>query len=213
MRRALPLVLPLLLAACGGLGVGSDSPPSPNQLRAAATARFAQLLQAGTPALQVGVEKDQSSTIALREVSRDGVDSYVSTDGISLKLRRGFLVGTAGFGGDMSGSNVEDSIGAVLVRRGGVTERFHTFLNGENEAVTRSYVCIVANRGPRQIQVGTRDSQLRSIATILIEEDCKSLDQSFTNLYWLGGRGGQIVQSRQWAGEQTGPLVMRVVIE
>ncbi|QDC09115.1 YjbF family lipoprotein [Oceanicola sp. D3] len=213
MKPSLALLSTLVLAACGGLGVGSDSPPSPNQLRTASTARFAQLLEAGTPAIQVAVEKDESSTIVLREVSRNGVESYVSTDGVSLKLRRGFLVGTAGFGGDMTGSNVDDSMAAVFGRRAGVTERFHTFLNGENEAVTRGYVCVVSSRGARQIQVGTRDSQLRSVDTTLFEEACKSLDQDYTNLYWLAAGSGRMVQSRQWAGDFTGPLVMRVVME
>ena len=92
------------VAGCGGYGVGSEGPPTPAQARAQATARFAGLLNAGAPALQVALERDETSTIALREVSRGGVDSFVSSDGVALKLRRGMLVGTAGLGADMMGS-------------------------------------------------------------------------------------------------------------
>ncbi|MBY6046487.1 YjbF family lipoprotein [Vannielia litorea] len=213
VRWLLPLASCVTLAACGGLGVGSEGPPTPNQTRAQATARYAQLLRSGTPALQIAVEKDQTATIALREVIRDGVESFVSSDGVVLKTRRGLLVGTAGLGADMAGSDVSQSLALVARRSSGTAERFHTFLNGENEAVTRSYVCVVALRGRRSIQVGTRAGALTQVATTLVEEDCRSLDQSFTNLYWLSAGSGEVLQSRQWAGDLTGPLVMRRVIE
>ena len=213
IRTVVLLCLALALAACSGLGMGSKGPPSPVETRLAATARFAQLLQAGRPAIQVAIEEEETDTVALREVSRGGVDTFVTTDGVALSLRGGFLVGTAGLGGDMTGSSITESIALVTSRRSGTAQRFHTFLNGENQAVTRAYVCVVASRGGRSVSLGTRAGQLVEVDTVLIEERCKSLDQEFTNLYWLRQGTGGILQSRQWAGEFTGPLVTRVVLD
>ncbi|MCO6382907.1 YjbF family lipoprotein [Oceanicola sp. 502str15] len=213
LRRLALVPLCLSLAACGGLGVGSDEIPSPRNNRAKASERFTQMVQSGRPLMQVTVQRKELAGFAVREVQRDGVDTYMSADGIALKLRDGFLVGTAGFGGDMLGSNVSDSMALILRRRGGTAERFHTFLNGENQAVTRTYLCVVSRRDPRNIDVATRAGTYRSVATALMKEDCKSLDQSFSNLYWISFATGRVVQSRQWAGDFTGPLVMQQVIE
>ncbi|SIO02889.1 YjbF family lipoprotein [Vannielia litorea] len=206
------------LACCGLLGcasgsVGGVGAPQPRDVRSKAQGRYAQLLQAGAPALQVAVEKTDATTIVLREVSRGGVDTYLSSDGIALKLRRGVLVGTAGLGGDMSGSDVSDTLALLGAGQTGTVKRFHTFLNGENKAITRTYLCLLGERGPRSIQVGTRSGALRTVATTLVAEECRSLDQSFENLYWVARPSGQVVQSRQWAGDFAGMVVMRVVVE
>ena len=56
-----------------------------------------------------------------------------------------------------------------------------------------------------------RRSRLRigTVPTRVVTEDCKSLDQSFRNTYWVSVKSGAIVQARQWAGDEVGYLMTK----
>ena len=142
---------------------------------------------------------------AARETVRDGVTTWRSPDGITLATQDGFLIATRGLGGDMLGSDIRDAMAVVLGGGSGRVTRFHTFLDGENNAVRRAYVCDIRQSGPSEVQLNQQ-----AVPTRLITEDCASQDQQFVNLYWQDRRG-QIIQSQQWAGEFTGGLTFRIV--
>ena len=90
----------------------------------------------------------------------------------------------------------------------GRSDRFHTYLNGNDEAVTRTYRCDI--RKTREITIPVVGGE---VATFLFRESCNSLDQEFENLYWVDPRSRQIVQSRQWAGPLVAAISTRVVLE
>jgi hypothetical protein len=56
----------------------------------------------------------------------------------------------------------------------GTAHRFHTYLNGNNETATRTYICQIENRGPRTATIGGIATDTR-----LMAEECQSLDQQF----------------------------------
>jgi len=170
--------------------------------------RFIALAKAGdkVPALQVALlEGDRSSTVLL-ESRRDGFDTWLTPDGATLIMRQGMLVGTRGFGAGMMASDVDQPLAMVLNGREGFSDRFHSFLDGNDEITTRTYRCKIESRGAREVSIGGRPTQTR-----LMAEDCKSRDQAFLNLFWVSRSGNRIVQSRQWAGDFLGIVTTRVV--
>ncbi|MDF1871131.1 YjbF family lipoprotein [Vannielia sp.] len=214
MRRAtLGLVAAacLLITGCATGGrLGTTSAPTPVQEQRQAAAEFARLVESGAPAKQVAVLEGGNPTIAVLKTRRAGAETYVTPDGVTLRMRDGLLTGTAGLGNDIQNSDLAQVSALLRSRNGGVAERFQTFLTGEYRAVTRTYLCTISPQGPAEIDLATRDGQLRKVKTRLMQEDCRSLDQTFRNFYWL--RGDRIVQSRQWAGAVSGMLVLRDLV-
>ncbi len=185
------LALILALAACDA------APPDP-AVQAA--------LQAGAPALLISVEtREDALAPFVARTTREGSTTWQSVDSVSVTTRDGLLQATRGLGADMLASDTTQSAKRLRANQPGTAERFHTFLNGEDQAITRVYVCEITRRGPRQIDVGRGPEPAR-----LMAEDCASLTESFTNLYWIAP-GGSLLQSRQWAGAFTGPLAIRQI--
>lgn len=171
------------------------------------SAEFEALSQSGAPALIVAVEDREQTAVFLRRVRRDGVENWISADEVSLDFRSGFLVGSRGLGGDLMTADVAQSRALVLSGRAGTAKRFHSYLGGEDQVEIRTYVCEIASRGARDVDLGKR-----VVATRLMQERCQGADQSFQNLYWVDPGRGEIVQSRQWAGAEIGPLASRQVL-
>lgn len=196
----------LFLSACSGLpdvvvdnvvGQSTQAPP---------VGRYAQLAQNPTvPVLQLGVETAGTAGIVLRDVSRNGYESWLSQDGATFATQSGLLIATRGLGGDLMSSDIAAVSDLIKSRQPGRATRFHSFLNGNNRTVMRSYVCDVSSRGARDLELNTG-----VFATTLLAEDCRSVDQQFTNLYWVD-QAGQVLQSRQWAGPMIGPIALRTV--
>lgn len=208
MRIAALTGLLMLLAACGTEADHRQYLPGPmlTGQPAIPSERFAALQLAGAPILQVGIEQVGTASVALLEASRDGVESYLSPDDVAIILGAGMLRGTRGLPADMLASDITASLRHVLSRQPGTVERFHTFLDGENRAVTQSYHCTIEVVGDRDIVIGDDN-----LATVLVTEDCGNADQSFTNVYWVDVDAGRIVQSRQWSGAFNGMIAMRDV--
>lgn len=187
------------LASCAQLpvpGLPGSRAPVPQVLAAA---------QAGAPIMQVIVNDREQSSLVVRETRRDGVETWLAPDGISLSLQDGFLLTTRGLGGDVLGSDVAESRALVLALRPGRATRLHSFLDGDNQVQRRAYICDITRQADAEIALTEG-----MVATRVMVEDCSSADQQFLNLYWLD-RQGQIVQSRQWAGDFAGPLTFRIV--
>jgi len=165
------------------------------------------LLEAGAPALIVAVEDRKATGLFALETRRRGIATWLSSDGLTLSTSSGFVVATRGFGGDLLASDATQSEALILTGRAGVAKRFYTFLNGNDEAVTRSFVCDISSRGARRVDLGKREPVTR-----LMQERCQSLDQSFQNLYWVDLSRREIAQSRQWVGEFSHALALRLVL-
>lgn len=191
-------ILPVLLTltACGVVG-GMTGP-----LVLEVSPTYAALALAGAPVLQVGVEAAGTATLARREGLRAGVATYVTPDGAAVILQDGMLRGTRGLGADLLASDIAAPRDLILSLREGTAARFHTFLDGENQAVTQRFVCAVAVQGAREIAIGAEP-----LGTVLVTEDCGD----FVNYYWVLPTAARVVQSRQWGGAFSGVIVMREV--
>ncbi|ARE40861.1 hypothetical protein RGUI_2720 [Rhodovulum sp. P5] len=206
-----PLALACALAAC------ASNPEQARNVRALKQAlardaatdfdpRFVTLIEAQAPMLQVGIiERQLSGTVLLER--RDGeVETWMTPDGANLILTGGMLTGTKGLGIGLLGADVSAPLALVRSGQAGVVDRFHTYLTGDDHAVTRSYKCIVENLGPKPVDLGDGP-----VSAVLMRETCRNLDQSFFNLYWVAQ--GKIVQSRQWSGEFQGAISTRLVVK
>ena len=210
MMRLLALLLVLLgLASCGTVArqdtaVGQALTGIIGQTEF--VPRFTALLQTDAPALQLGFVESGSGGALLLEYRDGPYDYWLSPDGAQIILQDGLLHGTRGFGAGLLASDLSQPLARVASLSGGPADRFHTFLDGNDQAETRTYRCLFEDRGGREIDLATGPVQTR-----LLAEDCRSLDQSFTNLYWVSVRGRQIIQSRQWAGPYLGAISTRIV--
>lgn len=164
--------------------------------------RFTALLEARKPALLVSFLNRNVTGGVLQERREGDTEIWRTPDGAGLTTQAGMLIATRGLGAGLMAADVTAPL--ALVRRGqaGTVERFHTYLGGDDRAVTRSYLCIVEPLGTRRIDLGRGP-----IETVHMREACRNLDQSFTNLYWVSQ--GRIVQSRQWTGAYQGVITTR----
>ncbi len=169
-------------------------------------ARAAALYRAGAPRMEVSFLGNGKQGLMVLEATRDGVETWRSADGATLILQRGMIRGTRGFGEGLMATDVSQSLSKVLRGGEGPANRFHSYLTGNDEIVTRSYRCTIRNRGMRSLDLGGR-----SVRTRLMSETCRNVDQEFENLYWVTGDGGRIVQSRQWIGDFLGSVATRFV--
>ncbi len=201
------LILSSFLLGCGTVDM-RDTLLGPLVVpeKAEYTPRFAALARAEAPALQVGfVERQEGGTLLLER--RDGAfDYWLTPEGAQIILQNGMLHGTRGFGEGLLASELSAPWAHIRGLKNGYSDRFHTYLDGNDRAVARTYRCLFT-RGE------TSDIALRSgpVQTVQMRENCRSLDQEFTNIYWVTPGARRIVQSRQWAGPYIGALSTRVV--
>lgn len=191
MRSAF-VTLAFLLAACAG--------PQTDLT-------FESRIEAGAEALLVSAENREDAIAPFAaETTRKASTTWRSGDGVSITTQDGLLQATRGLGADMLASDTSEIATRLRLNQPGTARRFHTFLTGEDKALTRAFLCDVSVRGPRSIDVGRGPEPAR-----LMAEDCASLTDTFTNLYWIAP-DGDLLQSRQWAGPFTGPLAIRKLV-
>lgn len=168
--------------------------------------RFIALLKAEAPALQVAfVDQERTGTVLLEDATGD-FHYWLSADGAQLILQSGMLHGTRGLGEGLLASDISEPLALIRGLRAGVSDRFHTYLDGNDRAVTRTYRCVIVDEGAQKIGLGTTQ-----VAVRLMRETCQSLDQNFINLYWVSPTQREIILSRQWAGPFIGAITMRIV--
>jgi hypothetical protein len=184
-----------LLTAC------SNAPAGPVGLKSLffggeQTQKFAALSAQGAPALAVALPGSRKNTNArfLRQgTSSDGVESWITGNDISLDIRRGMIVGSRGFGGDLMAADASETARLIAERRGGIVTRYHTEFGGDDIPKARAFKCRVTNKGP-----WTSKTPKGDIATVLMQEDCRGENVSFRNFFWVSPNSGTIIQSRQW---------------
>lgn len=167
-------------------------------------ARLSQLSMNGASQIYVGVEGRGGGGVMLLSATRNNIQTWISSEDLSISTQNGILVASRGLGGDILGSDVRESREMILRQGTGLAQRFHTFIDGENRAVTRSYICEIEPDGTQTITLNARQ-----VRTKLVSEKCGNPDQQFSNTYWLDATTGHIVQSRQWAGAYIGMLALQ----
>lgn len=169
--------------------------------------RFQPLIAAKDgPAIEVRIPAKDVRGGLLLESRQGNIESWLGTDGSALTFDRGVLHGTRGVGAGMLASDVSASATAILSGRGGEVERVHTFLNANNETVIRAYTCTVTNGGAETTRL-----DIGNVRTRLMREECRNLDQRFTNLYYVDPARGRIVKSSQWSGDFLGQMEITTV--
>lgn len=209
MKRLCTVLLTLLLLSCGeakdelDLLRGALQPDAPRfHPRASALASRRPI----PPRLEVGFPSRDLSGVMLLETERAGVQTWLTADGATITLRQGFLTSAKGFGSGLAASDVQQSAALVLAGRAGRAERFHSFLNGNDQIELHAYRCEVARLGAEEIF-------LRGVPVPVqrLEERCHGVAESFTNTYWIRQGTPAVVQSSQWTGGFLGNLFMKAV--
>lgn len=169
-------------------------------------ARFQAAARQNAPQLKLALLQFDAATLLVRESRRDGIDTWISADGATVLTQGGFIVALHGFGAGLLAAGVDQTRTMVTAGREGASERFATFLTGNDETVTRTFRCVIENRGQDNVQIGAS-----TVSARLMAEDCLSLDNTFQNLYWVTPADNRIVQSSQWTGDFIGYVATQVV--
>ncbi len=204
----------LIVMGLGVVACGTTQTPQVDSLLANFTGkpeeiapRYTVLMKTQAQALQIGFPDTRKGGGTLLLENRKGTFEYwLSPEGAQVILQDGMLHGLHGFGEGLLASELSEPLAHIRGMTPGVSDRFHTYLDGNDRAVTRSYRCIIENVGTEQIALA--DGQVQ---TVLMVERCRNLDQTFENFYWVAPARREIVLSRQWAGPFLGALSTRVV--
>ena len=167
--------------------------------------RFAQLFDRPRPVLDIEfVDLGVAGKLVL-EQQDGGYSRYLSADLGGIVLQNGILHSMFGFGEPLAGAELSEPLRLILAGQSGQTDRFHTYTDGENRAVTRTFRCQIMAQGNRDVAL-----ENRQVVTRLLTESCHGLNQSFENIYFVDLAEGEVIQSRQWVGENVGYIATRV---
>lgn len=216
LRSLIVCVALAALTSCGqgaslldrGVAIATNTQQPKAQPAGQFPPRFAALIaDQSVPALVLTVEDRNQVGRLLRESRINGVDTWLSSDIVALMLEDGFLQGTRGLGSELFAADISEPKSLVLSGRSGYSDRLHSNLTGNDQIKTRAYRCLVESGGSAVISL-----EAGQVPTRIMTEDCKSLDQSFRNTYWIGTNSGVIEQSRQWAGEKLGYIKTQAAV-
>ncbi|MFT6090194.1 YjbF family lipoprotein [Sulfitobacter sp.] len=213
-HAVLTLLTTMLLSACTagesliyrGLEMVEDEPGRVALPAGQFPPRFAALVaDTSVPLLVVTIESSKQGGRLLLENSVNDVETWLSADMSALMIQNGIIRGTRGVGSELFASDISEPMKLILSGNTGYSDRFTSNLGGDDRIRTRTYRCLVETRGSDVINL-----EIGRVATRVMTEDCKSMDQSFTNTYWVSSTTGAIVQSRQWAGDEVGYMITQV---
>lgn len=205
----------LMIVLCLNVGCSLSGNPETNAVletlglreREEFSPRYLSLIKSKAPVLQIGFPNARIGGGALLLESRaNGFEYWLSPEGAQVVLQNGVLHGLRGFGEGLLASELSNPIKHIRNLRSGVSDRFHTYLDGNDQATTRTYRCVFEHRSAHVIKV-----HKKLLSAELMIERCKNTSQSFENLYWIDPKSRRIVLSRQWAGPVLGALSTRVV--
>lgn len=168
--------------------------------------RYQSAARRGTEQLKLALLDFGAASIILLDSQRDGIKTWITPDGGTLSTRDGMVVAMNGFGAGLLATDVSQPLRMVRSGHYGASDRFHTFLTGDDKTVTRTYRCELSDQGGQEIALATGPLQAR-----LVAEDCRSLDHGFQNLYWVNPSNNRIVQTSQWTGDFIGTIATQVV--
>lgn len=169
-------------------------------------ARFQVAAQNNARVLKLALLDFDEGYLILFDSRRDGINTWITADGGTISTKQGMLVAMNGFGAGLLAADIDQPLAMVKARQEGPSERFHTYLTGNDETVTRTYKCVIVNQGAQEIVVGNAP-----LSAQLLSEDCRSLDRSFQNLYWVSPNRSEILQTSQWTGKFVGTIATQVV--
>ncbi|MEJ8562005.1 YjbF family lipoprotein [Yoonia sp. GPGPB17] len=143
--------------------------------------------QLNTRLILIEIPARQAVAILSLVNTNQGVETYLTADGVSISLQDGLVVATRGFGFDLMTADVSE-VAARLRHDMGNAVRIHRYLDGENQIIAQSFRC---------------DLQFHD--ALSATETCKSSKVSFTNSYTFN-ESGRITESKQWVSPEIGLL-------
>jgi hypothetical protein len=206
----------LALALLSGLSACSSDPDNPNLLtqfmkdkgEVVPDETFVAYEAAGAPAYIVSLQSsDNAFTVFVRQTTNaKGEETWISLDKLSLGMKSGMIIATRGLGGDQLAGDPYQTLAAVEAGRNGITERFITHLNGDNQAETIALRCNVTFQKQAPVDLGGYTAN-----TDLFYEDCRNTQTKFRNFFWVERGTRKLVQSRQWISESVGSVALRTL--
>lgn len=201
--RAWPLLLPLLLAACGDTLLARTAETVWAEAVELTAAPLEDLPEPDGPALRLWIRGRPAAAVLLQEIGerriwRTAAGQVVSTEG-------GRVTATAGFRQYVAATHFDgpDPLAnpAELLDRTAAARRLVDLQEPDG--------------GPDGMRFGLAlDCRLRAEATedaeiLLVRERCRSRGRfGFTNLFWVEAAGGAVVRAEQWVGTAMPMLVM-----
>ena len=187
-----PTILSLALKSALGLLKPKEKPMDPRKH----LTREA-IDKAGTPILFVGLDSRNAYATLSPFGENRGVVTWISSDGITLSYRGGLLIATRGLGPDLMAADTGQALAAVRSGSGSYV-RIYDYLDGEDQAVRRSFVCTAKKEGAETIEIYGLMFTLRKVV-----ENCNNPEFQIRNTYWISNRN-RIRQSKQWIGPDIG---------
>jgi hypothetical protein len=201
--RAWPLLLPLLLAACGDTLFARYADTAWTEAVELAATPLEDLPEAEGPALRLWIRGRPTAAMLLQEIGerriwRTAAGQVVSTEGGRVTATAGFrqYVAATRFDGPDPLANPAELL--------------------DQPAAARRLVDLQEpNSGPEGMRFGLAlNCRLRAEATedseiLLVRESCRSRGRpGFTNLFWVEAAGGAVVRAEQWIGPAMPMLLM-----
>lgn len=162
------------------------------------------------PTLEVTVENTAQTAFLIpaayrSDRHRGDVAVWKTVEQENIILREGVLIATRGLGRDLASSDVGVVVKSTLARKNGKGARVMQVRNDVNGDDEFRLQCDVSVRGQKTILIVNKPY----LTTHMIE-NCVFNDAVISNEYWIDS-GGEIRQSRQWAGPALGYLRMRLL--
>jgi len=159
-------------------------------MRAALTPAI--LARINVPVILAHLPERDAVALLTKVETNQGVDTYLSPDGISISLRDGMIVATRGLGFDLMRADTERSLAAIAAPPQTIS-RGYDHLDGENHVISVTYECVYVVVSSRQTK-----------------ETCSLPRQRFENVYQRN-QAGKIINSRQWVSPQIGWIIIEVI--
>lgn len=210
------LVSLLVLAGCGnqteispvlGAMAGAAKALTKGKAAAAPAAEVtrADLAKLGVPVIK-GEMKSGNATFYLVPIAVKGnVQTWSTSDDLTVTFRDGVMVETRGFGPDIMQSTGPSL--AQLRAGSGSHKRSYTYLDGGDQLVRYSYECSVHFAGAASITVVAQQH-----TTTRVVENCTGKQGDFTNEYWFEN-DGKLRKSKELLVPQWGHLELARVID
>lgn len=153
------------------------------------------------PVMRIKIPSRGANAALSRVAVNKDVETWLSTDNISVSFRRGVLVATRGLGFDLMAADAQNSLDAMTGHGPEVYRRQMRYLTGENQSTYLTAACSMVIVGSETVG-GKRLQRL--------DVDCKARRHLFTDQFWRDG-SGMVVKSRQWVSPQVGYLTSNLI--
>lgn len=213
----------LAMTLCLGLLAGCGNGPKQASLLSVATQRIgaavgqdkratttqslsrADLEKYNSPIWQAEIPGIGASLYLVPFSTNGRVETWATSDDITLSFRDGILAATRGLGPDLMESATPPF--SVIRSGAGTTVRQAAFLDGADHLVTYRYDCSLRRMGSALINVLGQQQSVQ-----YLQEECVGVNTRFVNEYWLDS-SGKLLKSKEFLAPGIGHAVITRLID